>query len=182
MSINVREIAHKDIPSLVDYWMSSDPDFLVGMGVDLDKMPAKETLEKAFSEQIDTTYRDKQSYALIWELDGKAIGHTNINQIQFGKRAHMHLHLWYGGNRKKGMGSTLVMKSLPFFFKNYELDELYCEPYALNPAPNKTLAKIGFEFVKTYETIPGSINFFQEVNQWRLTREKFQELRLKNES
>jgi RimJ/RimL family protein N-acetyltransferase len=60
----------------------------------------------------------------------------------------MHLHLWYPDKRIKGMGVQLVKKSLPYFFNNLHLKTLYCEPYALNPAPNKTLPKVGFEFVK----------------------------------
>jgi hypothetical protein len=50
---------------------------------------------------------------------------------------------------------------------------LYCEPYALNPAPNKTLEKLGFKFLKTYTTIPGWINFEQEVNLWELKNNIF---------
>ena len=44
------------------------------------------------------------------------------------------------------------------------LENLYCEPYALNLAPNGTLLKLGFKLVKQYETTPGSINFYQKVN------------------
>ena len=43
----------------------------------------------------------------------------------------------------------------------------------MNPAPNKTLARVGFEFVKEYVTVPGSINFEQPVNRWEMTREKY---------
>lgn len=57
-----------------------------------------------------------------------------------------------------------------------ELKNIYCEPYAQNPAPNKTLAKAGFLFVKKYTTIPGYLNFEQEVNQWLMTQEKFTSL------
>ena len=60
----------------------------------------------------------------------------------------MHLHLWNTTHRKKGVGSILIKKSLPLFFKNYQLEYLDCEPYALIPAPNKTLEKIGFQFIE----------------------------------
>ncbi|MBX2829020.1 MAG: GNAT family N-acetyltransferase [Flavobacteriaceae bacterium] len=173
MHLNVREITHQDIPGLLAYWLESDDEFIVGMGVDLSKIPSREALQQMFSEQIGAHYKEKKAYALIWEIDGIASGHTNINQIEFGKQAHMHLHLWHGAHRKKGMGTALVQQSLPFYFENYQLEVLYCEPFALNPAPNKTLSKLGFEFIKNYETIPGSINFMQEVNQWKLTREQF---------
>lgn len=126
--------------------------------------------------QISIPFKEKMSYALIWCLDGKPIGHNNINAIEFGQSAKMHLHLWNTENRQKGIGTFLIKKSLPFFFENLKLKELWCEPYALNPAPNKTLEKIGFEFQKKYTTIPGSINFEQEVNQWKLTKEQYKKL------
>ncbi|MFY9738664.1 MAG: hypothetical protein WAK11_06355, partial [Candidatus Cybelea sp.] len=43
---------------------------------------------------------------------------------------------------------------------------LYCEPYVENPAPNRALLKLGFRFIKRYRTVPGLINFDQEVNQY----------------
>jgi RimJ/RimL family protein N-acetyltransferase len=48
-----------------------------------------------------------------------------------------------------------VKKSVPYFFEKLKLKVLYCEPYANNPAPNKTLFKIGSNFEKKYRTIPG---------------------------
>lgn len=107
-------------------------------------------------------------------MDGQAIGHTNVNAIEFGQQAKMHLHLWQSGYRKQNMGTKLVRLSLPFYFERLQLQTLLCEPYALNPAPNKTLKKVGFEFIKKYRTIPGSINFEQEVNQWALTRAQYE--------
>lgn len=112
----------------------------------------------------------------MWEIDSEAIGHCNINWIKHGKEAYMHLHIWGNGSRKRGYGSELVRKSLPFYFENFDLDVLYCQPYAYNIAPNKTLLKVGFEFVKKYSTTPGPINIEQEVNLYKMTRAKYEEL------
>ena len=174
--IKVREIEIKDIDLIADYWLESESDFLIGMGVDLNKLPTRSGLQKMLTEQINTSIINKKSYALIWELNGKQIGHSNINGIEFGIQATMHLHLWKSINRKKGIGAELVRKSIPFYFENFKIEKLICEPYALNPAPNKTLEKIGFEFIKKYRTIPGSLNFEQDVNRWELTKEKFESL------
>ncbi len=175
--ISVRELTTSDIDLIADYWLKSDPDFMVGMGVDLAKLPSREGLTNMLQAQINLPMEQKQAYALIWEIDGKPVGHSNVNGIEYGKQATMHLHLWNSVNRKRGLGSELLIKSLPFYFDNLKLDVLYCEPYALNPAPNKTLEKIGFEFEKRYTTIPGSLNFEQEVNRWKLTREKYNTLK-----
>jgi len=176
LNISVREIKRIDIELLADYWFRSNPGFFKRMGADKNKLPTRTRMEQMIAEQISLPIKDKNSYALIWELNGKQIGHSNVNNIIYGNEATMHLHLWNANNRKKGTGTELVKKSLPFYFKNLSLKKLICEPYALNLAPNKTLEKVGFEFVKRYRTVPGSLNFEQEVNRWELTKENFEEI------
>ena len=173
-SISVREIEFKDIELIADYWLMSDPDFLINMGVDLKKLPARNDIKQMLSQQINCELSQKRSYALIWENNHTQIGHSNVNNIEFGSVATMHLHLWQKTNRLKGMGTEFIKKSLPFYFDKLKLTKLICEPYALNPAPNKTLEKVGFKFIKKHTTIPGSLNFEQEVNRWELTKEDFE--------
>lgn len=171
--LSVREMQQEDIRQIIFYWLHSDPEFLKGMGVDLAKIPSPLQWTEMLSEQLHQSYKDKKSYCLIWLHNGRAIGHSNVNKIVFGKEAYMHLHIWKNENRKKGMGQLLVKLGLPFFFKNLQLKTIYCEPYALNPAPNKLLEKAGFDFVKTYITTPGYLNFEQPVNCWKMDDEKF---------
>lgn len=171
--LSVRPLQSSDINLIINYWLSADPEYLLGMGADPAKMPIREHWEKMLSQQLTQSYEEKQSYGVIWEADGQPVGHSNVNKIRFGQEAYMHLHLWNSGLRRKGMGVELVRLSLPFYFENLQLKTLYSEPYALNPAPNKTLDKAGFELVKTYTTIPGYLNFEQEVNLWEMTRERF---------
>ncbi|HSP40486.1 MAG TPA: GNAT family protein, partial [Gillisia sp.] len=127
-------------------------------------------------KQIKTPVEKKVAYALIWEVDNIPVGHSNINRIIYGTEAYMHLHLWKSDWRKKGLGTQLVIKSLPFYFKMFKLKNLICEPRAINPGPNKTLEKVGFELERTYVTIPGSINFEQEVNSWKMSGSRFKDL------
>lgn len=171
-NLSVRELQAGDIDALVRYWHDSDPDFLRGMGVDLSKIPPREALAGMLSQQLTQDYPEKQSYGIIWELDGVAVGHSNVNKIIFGEEAYMHLHLWQSDNRQKGLGTAFVRLTLPYFFKNMRLQCLRCEPYALNPAPNKTLEKVGFRLEKTYVTVPGYLNFEQMVNHWVLDRDE----------
>lgn len=174
--LTVRELQNSDIPLLTSYWLDSKPAFLTGMGVDLEKLPPREVFQQMLEAQLDSPYEKKATYALIWLNNGEPVGHCNVNKIIFGREAYMHLHLWEGTHRRKGMGSQLVKFSLPYFFNNLELKVLYCEPYAINPAPNRTLARLGFDFEKEYTTIPGSINFEQPVRRWVLDRNKWQTL------
>ncbi|HEY6062001.1 MAG TPA: GNAT family protein [Chitinophagaceae bacterium] len=171
--LSVREIQQSDIEFITRYWLEADPAFLTGMGVDLKKMPAKEEWTTMLSEQLTQSYPEKKSYCMIWQMDNKAIGHCNVNKIKFGEEASLHLHLWNSDGRKKGTGTELVKMSLPYFFENLELKKIYSEPYALNPAPHRTLEKAGFSFVKEYITIPGFLNFEQPVKRWELTYEQY---------
>lgn len=174
--LSVREIQPRDIEPLSDYWFKSEPEFLINMGVDLSKMPTREQWKEMLEQQISQTYKEKQSYFIIWLLDNEPIGHSNINRIIFGEEAYMHLHIWKNDNRTKGMGLQFVKMTLPYFFKNMLLKKICCEPHALNPAPNKTMEKLGFDFIKEYVTVPGWINYEQPVKHWELTYEKFKSL------
>lgn len=172
-TLSVRELQPSDIDLIADYWQNADPAFLVGMGVDLSKVPSRAHLTVMLSEQLAQSYPEKHSYAMIWLAGNQPVGHSNVNKIIYGEEAYMHLHLWNTSLRQKGMGTALVKMTLPWFFENLKLKKLYCEPYALNPAPNMTLEKVGFTFVRQYVTTPGWINFEQPVNLWELSYEAF---------
>ncbi len=174
--LSVRELQERDIPSIAAYWLQATPEFLKGMGADPAKLPDEESWHQMLRQQVNTPYQDKQSYCTIWEIDGKAAGHCNVNKIVFGKEAYLHLHLWQKDSRQKGIGTQLVQLSLPYFFRNLELQTVYSEPYALNPAPNRTLEKAGFHFVKEYTTVPGSLNFEQPVCLWEMPEADFRAL------
>lgn len=177
MQLSVRELQQKDIEPLTAYWLTASPEFLIGMGVDLQKMPRPEEWSMMLNEQLQTSLKDKKSYCIIWLENDVAVGHCNINKIIYGEEAYMHMHLWNNASRKKGNGTAFVKLTLPYFFENYQLKKLYCEPYALNPAPNKTLKKAEFTFVRKYTCVPGILNFEQEVNLWEMTREKYENLK-----
>lgn len=168
-SVSVRELTRKDIPLIADYWLTSDALYLCSLGVDSTKLPSHEQFTSMLQSQLNVPYPEKKAYALIWEEDGKPIGHSNVNPIVYSDHAFMHLHIWEAVNRKKGFGEDLIKLSLPYYFTNLKLKKLYCEPYAHNPAPNNLLQKTGFTFVKEYVTTPGSITFEQPVKLWKIT-------------
>lgn len=176
--LSIREMQESDLDLILDYWFASSAEYLAGMGADINKLPERQAWRERLGAQLGQSYPEKQSYAIIWEVDGLPVGHSNLNPIHFGDEANMHLHLWQAATRRRGLGADLVRLTLPFFFDNMELQRLYCEPFAHNPAPNKTMAKVGFELVKTYVGVPGSINSEQLVNQWLLTRKQCRQLGL----
>jgi len=169
----VREPGNKDIELIINYFLKADHDFLNHMGVDAEKLPDPNEWRRLLLEDLTRPTPEKQFYYLIWELENSPVGHSNINKIIYRKEAYMHLHLWNPENRGKGNGEYFIRECIPHYFKKFDLQYLFCEPYALNPAPNRILSKIGFEFEKKYETIPGWINFYQSVNRWILSKEKW---------
>ena len=175
--LSVREIQENDIELIAKYFLSADSSFLIRLGVDINKVPNKEKWRKLLSEQLSQSYEEKKSYCIIWQVNDKPVGHSNVNKIIFGEEAYMHLHLWNADVRKKGAGPAFVKMTLPYYFKKLKLKKLYCEPNAFNTAPNKTLEKVGFQFVKTHVTTPGWLNFEQPVNLWELSYEIIKELK-----
>ena len=173
MKLSVREMKENDIAAIVNYFCDASPDFLLGMGANKALLPNKKMWMKAIHNQLAKPYTEKEIYYTIWQADGQPIGHSNINKIRYGIEANMHLHMWHGQNRKKGVGGQLVKESIACFFTHFNLQRLLCEPYTKNPAPAKTLPGLGFEFEKEYETIPGAICFPQKVKRFVLSREKW---------
>jgi RimJ/RimL family protein N-acetyltransferase len=173
-SIQTRLAREEDYPFIVDYFQNGDETFHRGMGVDRSKLPAREDWLRLLYDNHHRAPEKKDFFYVIWLHNHEAIGHSNINKIVFGEEAYMHLHMWRSDVRAQGLGFELVKMSIPYYFSHFNLETLWCEPYALNPAPNKTLKKLGFELVKTYDTIPGWISFHQPVNRWRLDKETFE--------
>jgi len=177
MKLNVREIQENDIEKIVNYFINADNEFLKGMGADKSKLPKRESWIKKLESELKKSYKNKNNYYIIWLLDGQEIGHSNINNIEFGKSAKMHLHLWNNVKRKSGFGLDFLRLTIPYYFKNFGLQKLICEPNAKNIAPNKVLKKLGFELIRTYHTTPGWINFYQTVNRYELKKEQLKILK-----
>lgn len=171
--IAVRELKSKEAELVARYFIDATPDFLKGMGIDQAKLPSLDEWVGLIQSDLEKPMEKKEFFYVMWLFENKPIGHSNINKIVFGQEAHMHLHLWSEDRRHKGIGTSLVRLSLPYYFRNFKLNELFCEPYAHNPAPNKTLEGLGFELVKEYETTPGWLNFHQPVKRWRMTKNGF---------
>jgi len=168
----------KHIEALSNYWLTASDDFLKSMGADPAKMPSSQEWFNTLLNQITSPLREKESMHTIWLEDEEAIGHCNVNEIEFGKEGYMHLHIWHEKHRAKGIGAELIKDSLFIFFTVLELDKVYCEPSSYNPAPNKTLEKIGFTFVKKIRKAPSSLALEQDLNQWVINYEDFKMLRV----
>jgi RimJ/RimL family protein N-acetyltransferase len=155
--------------SVIEYFHNASDLLLETMGVDRNKFISKEEWFKNMEEEFTKELSQKQRFYIGWEYNGELIGHSSISNIKFGDYANIHLHIWQQGYREKGLGIWFFKQSINYFFKEFELSKLICEPYAENPAPNRVLKKLGLVPVKKYLTTPGLINFEQFVNRYEIT-------------
>lgn len=176
MKTTTREMTPTDVERVVDYFSNADAAYLKGMGADKSKLPVREEWIAAIQAELNKSFDEKQLYYVIWEVDGKPIGHSNINNITFGQEAFMHLHIWEKENRRFGNGLELVKQSIPKYFEYFQLETLRCEPFAGNPAPVRLLEQVGFEFSEIYETTPSIICFPQEVRRFEMSKNRFESL------
>jgi len=174
--LSIRELELRDIDPFASYWLNADKFYLANMGVDINKLPGKNEFLSYWKSQLEVPLEERSSYCIIWQKNDTPIGHSSTRPTYFGSEAYMHLHLWNNHERGKGIGYEFMKLTVPHFFERLRLKDLYCEPYALNQAPNRLLKKSGFDFVKEYTTLPGPFNFDQQVKLWHLSRQKFEHL------
>lgn len=174
----VRELTVDDIPSILNYWETRSDENLIKMGCDIQKVRSFNSSEYSsmLMTQLALPYEQRTVYFVIWMYNDQPIGHSNMGKIQFGEEGTMHLHIWDTYNRQRGIGQEMVKKSLALYFQNFQLKRVICEPNALNEAPNKTLSRVGFEYIKDYQPEPGFFNFPHIQSRWEMSRERFESL------
>jgi RimJ/RimL family protein N-acetyltransferase len=175
-ALSIRQLQITDLDLFAAYWLNSDQSYFTGMGVDVTKLPAKKNIFDYWQSQFKMPLDQRLSYCVIWERNSIPIGHSSVRPLNYGKDAYLHLHLWNNEERKRGMGFEFIKMTVAHYFEVLKLQDLYCEPYALNPAPNKVMEKAGFDFIREYITTPGPFNFEQPVKLWHLSLQKFEEL------
>jgi RimJ/RimL family protein N-acetyltransferase len=155
---------------IIDYFHTATPDFLHTLGVDPAKLPPRDKWRAHYDAEFGLAVERRKSLAVLWASDDTPLGFSTADKIEIGRQAFMHLHIFDVAQRRRGLGATSVRQSAEIYFEALRISELYCEPYAFNIVPNRTLQKAGFSDVMTHETVPGPLNFHQPVNRWVLRR------------
>ena len=159
-----------EVDLVIDYFHRSAPEHLQTLGVDPALLPAREDWRASYVADYGRPTKERSSLLVIWELDGVAIGFSTADEIVHGEQAHMHLHITAPERRRSGLGCECVRATVDLYFDVLALERLFCQPNAFNVAPNRTLQRAGFRYVKTYETVPGALNHHQAVTLWALER------------
>jgi RimJ/RimL family protein N-acetyltransferase len=140
------------------------------LGVDRALLMTPEVWRSFYEEDYARPIHERQSYSVVWELDGQTVGFSSTDHIVFGKEAFMHLHISEPELRREGLGAKFVSMSAQMYFRVLELERLFCEPNAFNTAPNRALQRAGFRYLFTHEAQPCPMNFHQVTTRWVMDR------------
>lgn len=170
MTLSVRLMKNSEIDLVIDYFRKSTPEHLEMLGVDPTRLPNASVWRERLLQLLDLPVDQRPVLLVIWLEGDEPVGFSSCDTIAFGDRANMHLHVVAPENRRRGIGAECVRRTVDFYFDTLRLKCLYCEPNAFNTAPNRTLQKAGFRYVKTHMTVPGPLNFHQAVTRWVIER------------
>jgi RimJ/RimL family protein N-acetyltransferase len=170
MTLTVREMMGSEVDVIIEYFQKSTPEHLETLGVDPTRMPPVEGWRERLQRQCTLPIDQRATVLVAWLLDDRAIGFSTSDKITFGEQANMHLHVADPERRHQGIGVECVRRSVDLYFGRLKLKRLFCEPNAFNVAPNRTLQKAGFKYLKTHMTVPGPLNYHQAVTRWVIER------------
>jgi RimJ/RimL family protein N-acetyltransferase len=166
----VRPMRIEEVDVRIDYFHDASDDYLTKLGVDRALLPSREAWRAYYQEDFARSLAERETYNLAWEQDGRIVGFSSVDHIEFGEQAFMHLHIVEEPQRRSGLGTEFVRLSVEEYFRALELRRLFCQPNAYNVAPNRTLQRVGFHYVFTEEMQPSFINFPQPITRWVLER------------
>jgi len=170
MTLTVLEMTGSEVDLIIEYFFQSTPEYLEILGVDPSRLPAPDGWRERFRRACEQPIEQRGWIAVTWLSDNQPIGFSTADKIAYGEHANMHLHVIDPGRRNQGYGVECVRRSVDIYFDRLQLKRLFCEPNAFNVAPNRTLQKAGFKYLKTHMTVPGPLNYHQAVTRWVIER------------
>ena len=160
----------QETAEIIEYFHTATPEYLEMLGVDPSRLPPAAQWKRRFEQMFDQPIEQRGHFLVSWLEDDRFVGFSTADKIAIGERANMHLHVKAPQLRQRGIGVECVKQSIELYFRALRLKQLFCEPNAFNVAPNRTLQKAGFKYLKTHMTVPGPLNFHQAVNRWVIDR------------
>lgn len=106
----------------------------------------KFTKEEVTSFFLKSLEDDDRYFFLIIAPDGKIIGESVINEIDWDlRRANFRIALYHKMERGKGIGTWATEVTRDFAFEELRLHRLELDVYSFNPGAEKTYLKAGFK-------------------------------------
>jgi RimJ/RimL family protein N-acetyltransferase len=169
MDPNVHLMTLDEVDLIIDYFHRASPEHLELLGVDPTRLPAPEAWRERYARDLAQPIERRRSLLVLWRSGDTPIGFSTADKIAFGEEAYMHLHILDPAQRRAGLGALCVARTARLYMATLQLQRLFCEPSAFNVAPNRTLQRAGFRYVKTHMTVPGPLNYHQAVTRWLLS-------------
>ncbi|HTT93282.1 MAG TPA: GNAT family protein [Solirubrobacterales bacterium] len=167
----VRPMRLDEVGFRIDYFHDASDEYLRKLGVERALLPRRADWLAYYEEDFARPLAERETYNLAWELDGRLVGFSSTDHIEFGEQAFMHLHIVEAPRRRRGLGTEFVRRSVEEYFRALALKRLFCQPNAYNAAPNRTLQRAGFRYVFSAEMEPSTINFVQPITRWVIERD-----------
>jgi RimJ/RimL family protein N-acetyltransferase len=133
-------------------------------------MPEPGLWRQNYQREYAQALEQRTSFQVAWLLDDEIVGFSTLDKLRFRDQANMHLHIVRPERRRSGHGVEFVRRSAALYFDTLQLQRLFCQPNALNTAPNRILQAAGFRYVKTLMTAPSLLNYRQPITRWVLER------------
>lgn len=165
-SLSIRPMGLADFAARISYFHDAPDEHLASLGVDRARLPDPVEWRARFAANLALPIKERSEYGVVWELDDAPVGFSTADQIHFGAEAHMHLHIVDPERRAAGLGTQFVRLTAVHYCDALQLISLYCEPNALNAAPNRTLQSAGFRYVRSRRCRPAPINTHQTTTIW----------------
>jgi RimJ/RimL family protein N-acetyltransferase len=171
----LRDLTEPDIPLLLHYWYGSGTAYFEAMGVDVAKMPSRETFEQTLRDKIraSATPEGPGLNAVIITYEGRPIGFHTVNPVVPGESGVFHAHLIVPEMRRQGIGEHTYRMATKLFMDRFDLQKIVFKTPAQNAGPNRVKEKLGIRCLGE-ETVSG-FNILRDglrVRVWELTREE----------
>jgi RimJ/RimL family protein N-acetyltransferase len=158
------ELADFDVR--IAYFHEATDEHLNRLGVERSRLPRPHVWRASFEQNLARPLEERSEYGVVWELEGRPVGFSTVNQIRIGDEAHIHLHITDPERRACGLGTQFVRLTVEHLLDVLELKRIYSEPNAFNVAPNRTLQEAGFTYMCSRECRPSPINTYQTTTVW----------------
>lgn len=126
-----------EFADVINYFLNSSPEELKKRGTDANKLPTYAVWHKYMIAEYEKPIEQKEFFCLSWYYHNQLIGHSCIDNIEFGVQAFTHLHIWKPIFRHKKLGYSFFELSLQYYFEYFRLMRIYCQPNAKNNEPNQ---------------------------------------------
>jgi hypothetical protein len=136
----LRDLTQTDIPTIVEYWLSSPPEFLDFMGVDRQRLGPERDITQRLSSAIRTGDATQPNIALAITLDQRLVGYTLLNRYS-DEVNYSHWHIIVPALRAKGLSTTLYPFRIKAYFDLAPIAQLIHQTRTRNLAVNRMLDK-----------------------------------------